>query len=84
MLEHHPRRAVAVAAITSCTSTSNPAVMVTAGLLARNAIRAGLRSKPWVKTTLSPGSRVDMDYCRRAGLVDDRGTLGSTSPASVA
>ncbi|MFE7977487.1 aconitate hydratase AcnA [Streptomyces shenzhenensis] len=68
--------AVAVAAITSCTNTSNPAVMVAAGLLARNAVRAGLRSKPWVKTTLSPGSRVVMDYYRRAGLVPDLEALG--------
>ncbi|HEX2399639.1 MAG TPA: aconitase family protein, partial [Mycobacterium sp.] len=57
--------AVAIAAITSCTNTSNPEVMVAAGLLARNAVRAGLRSKPWVKTTLSPGSRVVMDYYAR-------------------
>lgn len=68
--------AVAIAAITSCTNTSNPGVMVTAGLLARNAVRAGLRSKPWVKTTLSPGSRVVMDYYARAGLVEDLETLG--------
>ncbi|MFE9644372.1 aconitate hydratase AcnA [Streptomyces sp. NPDC006365] len=68
--------AVAVAAITSCTNTSNPAVMVSAGLLARNAVRAGLRSKPWVKTTLSPGSRVVMDYYRRAGLIPDLEALG--------
>ncbi|KUO04503.1 hypothetical protein AQJ67_12275 [Streptomyces caeruleatus] len=68
--------AVAVAAITSCTTTSNPAVMVGAGLLARNAVRAGLRSKPWVKTTLSPGSRAVMDYFRRAGLVQDLEALG--------
>jgi aconitate hydratase len=68
--------AVAIAAITSCTNTSNPGVMVTAGLLARNAVRAGLRSKPWVKTTLSPGSRVVMDYYARAGLVEDLEKLG--------
>lgn len=68
--------AVAVAAITSCTNTSNPAVMVGAGLLARNAVRAGLRSRPWVKTTLSPGSRVVMDYYRRAGLIPDLEALG--------
>ncbi|MGV0743061.1 aconitate hydratase AcnA [Mycolicibacterium sp. XJ870] len=68
--------AVAIAAITSCTNTSNPEVMVTAGLLARNAMRAGLRSKPWVKTTLSPGSRVVMDYYSRAGLVEDLESLG--------
>jgi aconitate hydratase len=68
--------AVAIAAITSCTNTSNPEVMVAAGLLARNAVRAGLRSKPWVKTTLSPGSRVVMDYYARAGLVADLESLG--------
>ena len=68
--------AVAIAAITSCTNTSNPDVMVAAALLARNAVRAGLRTKPWVKTTLSPGSRVVMDYYERAGLVEDLETLG--------
>jgi len=68
--------AVAIAAITSCTNTSNPDVMVAAGLLARNAVRVGLRSKPWVKTTLSPGSRVVMDYYARAGLIGDLETLG--------
>jgi len=68
--------AVAIAAITSCTNTSNPDVMVAAALLARNAVRAGLRTKPWVKTTLSPGSRVVMDYYERAGLVGDLETLG--------
>ncbi len=68
--------AVAIAAITSCTNTSNPEVMVAAGLLARNAVRAGLRSKPWVKTTLSPGSRTVMDYYARAGLVGDLEALG--------
>jgi aconitate hydratase len=67
---------VAIAAITSCTNTSNPEVMVTAGLLARNAVRTGLRSKPWVKTTLSPGSRTVMDYYTRAGLVGDLEALG--------
>jgi aconitate hydratase len=68
--------AIAIAAITSCTNTSNPEVMVAAGLLARNAVRAGLCSKPWVKTTLSPGSRVVMDYYTRAGLVGDLEALG--------
>ena len=68
--------AVAIAAITSCTNTSNPEVMVAAGLLARNAVRAGLRSKPWVKTTLSPGSRVVMDYYDKAGLIGDLEALG--------
>jgi aconitate hydratase len=59
---------VVIAAITSCTNTSNPSVMVGAGLLARNAVARGLRSKPWVKTTLAPGSRVVTDYLNRAGL----------------
>ena len=60
--------AVAIAAITSCTNTSNPSVMVAAALLARNAVQRGLRSKPWVKTSLSPGSRVVTDYFEKAGL----------------
>ncbi|SHN59987.1 aconitase [Geodermatophilus obscurus] len=60
--------AVAIAAITSCTNTSNPSVMVAAGLLARNAVAAGLASRPWVKTSLAPGSKVVTDYLRRAGL----------------
>jgi aconitate hydratase len=60
--------AVVVAAITSCTNTSNPQVMVAAGLLAKKAVERGLRPKPWVKTTLAPGSRVVMDYLDRAGL----------------
>ncbi|GAA3757685.1 aconitate hydratase AcnA [Microbacterium kribbense] len=59
---------VAIAAITSCTNTSNPSVMMAAGLVAKNAVAAGLSSKPWVKTTLSPGSRVVTDYLDRAGL----------------
>lgn len=64
-LEHG---AVAIAAITSCTNTSNPSVMVAAGLLARNAVAAGLASRPWVKTSLAPGSKVVTDYLARAGL----------------
>ncbi|MET4780148.1 aconitate hydratase AcnA [Glaciihabitans sp. UYNi722] len=60
--------AVAIAAITSCTNTSNPSVMLAAGLLARNASKKGLRSKPWVKTTLAPGSKVVTDYYEKAGL----------------
>ncbi len=59
---------VAIAAITSCTNTSNPSVMLAAGLLARNASLKGLRSKPWVKTTLAPGSKVVTDYYAKAGL----------------
>ena len=60
---------VVIAAITSCTNTSNPSVMVGAALLAKKAVEAGLTSKPWVKTTLAPGSKVVMDYYERAGLV---------------
>jgi aconitate hydratase len=67
---------VAIAAITSCTNTSNPQVMVAAGLLARNAARRGLGRRPWVKTTLSPGSLVVMDYLRAAGLVEPLEALG--------
>ena len=59
---------VVIAAITSCTNTSNPAVMIGAGLLARKAVELGLHSKPWVKTSLAPGSRVVSDYLRNAGL----------------
>ncbi|MGH3658400.1 MAG: aconitate hydratase AcnA, partial [Micromonosporaceae bacterium] len=67
---------VAIAAITSCTNTSNPSVMVAAGLLARNAVERGLRTRPWVKTTLSPGSRVVMDYYARSGLTPYLERLG--------
>jgi aconitate hydratase len=67
---------VAIAAITSCTNTSNPRVMVAAGLLARNAVRRGLGRRPWVKTTLSPGSLVVMDYLRAVGLVEPLEALG--------
>ncbi|HEX4153687.1 MAG TPA: aconitate hydratase AcnA, partial [Steroidobacteraceae bacterium] len=68
--------AVLIAAITSWTNTSNPAVMVAAGLLARKARAAGLTSKPWVKTSLAPGSRVVTDYLKKAGLVTDLEALG--------
>ncbi|TFD27909.1 aconitate hydratase [Cryobacterium cryoconiti] len=68
--------AVAVAAITSCTNTSNPSVMLAAGLLARNAVKKGLTSKPWVKTTLAPGSKVVTDYYEKAGLTSDLEALG--------
>jgi aconitate hydratase len=60
---------VVIAAITSCTNTSNPSVMLAAGLLAKNAVERGLRVKPWVKTSLAPGSKVVMDYYRQAGLL---------------
>ena len=66
---------VVIAAITSCTNTSNPQVMLAAGLLAAKAVERGLRSKPWVKTSLAPGSRVVMDYYERAGLVEPLSTL---------
>src|SRR5215217_3086103 len=67
---------VVIAAITSCTNTSNPSVMVAAGLLARNAVQRGLRSKPWVKTSLAPGSKVVMEYYAEAGLVEPLEALG--------
>jgi len=68
--------AVVIAAITSCTNTSNPSVMLGAGLLARNALARGLSVKPWVKTSLAPGSPVVMDYLERAGLVGPLEQLG--------
>jgi aconitate hydratase len=67
---------VVIAAITSCTNTSNPQVMVAAGLVARNAVARGLDAKPWVKTTLAPGSRVVMDYLDRAGLTGPLAAIG--------
>ena len=67
---------VVIAAITSCTNTSNPSVMLGAGLLARNAVRRGLTSKPWVKTSLAPGSKVVTEYLRRAEVLDDLEALG--------
>ena len=67
---------IVIAAITSCTNTSNPSVMVGAGLLARNARARGLQVKPWVKTSLAPGSKVVTDYLDRAGLQDDLDALG--------
>ncbi len=68
--------AVVIAAITSCTNTSNPQVMIGAALLARNAVDRGLTRKPWVKTTLAPGSKVVMDYYERAGLTPYLDKLG--------
>ena len=68
--------AVLIAAITSCTNTSNPSVMLGAGLLARNAHRLGLTAKPWVKTSLAPGSRVVTDYYRKAGLLSELAAVG--------
>jgi aconitate hydratase len=67
---------VVIAAITSCTNTSNPSVLIAAGLLARNAHKKGLQSKPWVKTSLAPGSQVVTDYLAKAGLQDDLDALG--------
>jgi aconitate hydratase len=68
--------AVVIAAITSCTNTSNPQVMIAAALVARNAVDRGLNRKPWVKTTLAPGSKVVMDYYERAGLTPYLEKLG--------
>ena len=68
--------AVLIAAITSCTNTSNPYVLIAAGLLARNAHRRGLDSKPWVKTSLAPGSRVVSDYLSKAGLLAELASIG--------
>src|SRR5689334_3796707 len=68
--------AVMIAAITSCTNTSNPYVLMAAGLLARNAATLGLKSKPWVKTSLAPGSRVVTDYLTKAGLLTHLESIG--------
>jgi len=67
---------VVIAAITSCTNTSNPSVMLGAGILARNAVQKGLRVKPWVKTSLAPGSKVVTEYLDRAGLTEYLDALG--------
>ncbi|MCV3769567.1 MAG: aconitate hydratase AcnA, partial [Wolbachia pipientis] len=64
------------AAITSCANTSNPSVMVAAGLIARNAVKLGIKSKPWVKTSLAPGSQVVMEYLKKLGLQEDLNALG--------
>ncbi len=72
-LEHG---AVVIAAITSCTNTSNPAVLIAAGLVARKARQRGLRAKPWVKTSLAPGSKVVTEYLQRTGLLDDLEAMG--------
>jgi aconitate hydratase len=68
--------AVVIAAITSCTNTSNPSVMLGAGLLARKAVEAGLTRRPWVKTSLAPGSKVVTEYLERAGLIEPLEQLG--------
>jgi len=67
---------VVIAAITSCTNTSNPSVMIGAGLLARNAVKAGITSKPWVKTSLAPGSQVVTEYLASSGLQKDLDKIG--------
>jgi aconitate hydratase len=67
---------VVIAAITSCTNTSNPSVMIGAGLLARNAVRKGLKTKPWVKTSLAPGSQIVAEYFKKADLQRDLDALG--------
>ncbi|MEP2945531.1 MAG: aconitate hydratase AcnA [Lentilitoribacter sp.] len=67
---------VAIAAITSCTNTSNPSVLIAAGLMARNAVAKGLDSKPWVKTSLAPGSQVVAEYLEASGLQDDLDKIG--------
>lgn len=72
-LNHHD---VVLAAITSCTNTSNPAVMIGAGLLARKARQLGLKAKPWVKTSLAPGSQVVTEYLEKSGLMEDLEGIG--------
>ena len=67
---------VTIASITSCTNTSNPSVMLAAGLLAKKAVAKGLKAKPWVKTSLAPGSKVVTSYYEKAGLTDDLNALG--------
>src|SRR5690606_26855214 len=67
--------AVCIAAITSCTNTSNPSVMIGAGLVAKKARALGLTTKPWVKTSLAPGSQVVTEYLKEAGLLDDLAAL---------
>ena len=67
---------VAIAAITSCTNTSNPSVLIAAGLVAKKAREKGLQRKPWVKSSLAPGSQVVTDYLDKAGLSDDLDYMG--------
>ncbi|OWK18656.1 hypothetical protein AJ88_00325 [Mesorhizobium amorphae CCBAU 01583] len=67
---------VVIAAITSCTNTSNPSVLIGAGLLARNANRLGLKQKPWVKTSLAPGSQVVAEYLEKSGLQKELDQIG--------
>ena len=67
---------IVIAAITSCTNTSNPSVMLAAAVLARNAVEKGLASKPWVKTSIAPGSKVVTDYYEQSGLIPYLEKLG--------
>ena len=67
---------IVIAAITSCTNTSNPGVIMASGLLAQNAVERGLNVKPWVKTSLAPGSRVVTEYLENAGLIKPLAALG--------
>jgi aconitate hydratase len=76
-----PDGAIAIAAITSCTNTSNPSVMIAAGLVAKKAVEKGLHVAPWVKTSLAPGSQVVSDYLEQANLLQDLETLGFTIAA---
>ncbi|GAC1410256.1 MAG: aconitate hydratase AcnA [Burkholderiaceae bacterium] len=71
-----PRHPIAIAAITSCTNTSDPALLIAAGLVARRAHALGMRVPPWVKTSLGPGSPAAADYLQRAGLIDDLSSVG--------
>src|SRR5262249_19024849 len=73
---HLHNGSVGIAAITSCTNTSNPSVMLAAGLLAKKAVEKGLKSQPWVKTSLSPGSKVVTEYYNKAGLTPYLEKLG--------
>ncbi len=75
-IEQLDHGSVVIAAITSCTNTSNPSVMIAAGLVAKKAVERGLRSRPWVKTSLAPGSKVVTEYLRKAGLQSYLDTLG--------
>jgi aconitate hydratase len=75
-LEDLNHGAVVIAAITSCTNTSNPSVMIGAGLLARNAVKRGLKTKPWVKTSLAPGSLIVTEYYKASGLLEYLAELG--------
>ncbi len=75
-IEEMTHGAVVIASITSCTNTSNPSVMIAAGLVARNAVRLGIQPKPWVKTSLAPGSKVVTEYLQKAGLLDDLDQIG--------